>query len=93
MDPGVLQTMGLQRVEHDLATEQQQPFIHLHFPSPTILSTVAAAAAAAKSLQSLSDSVRSHRWQPTRLSPSLGFSRQEHWSRLPFPSPMHESKK
>ena len=22
---------------------------------------------------------------------SLGFSRQEHWSRLPFPSPMHES--
>ena len=21
--------------------------------------------------------------------PSLGFSRQEHWSRLPFPSPMH----
>ena len=23
--------------------------------------------------------------------PSLGFSRQEHWSRLPFPSPMHES--
>ena len=24
--------------------------------------------------------------------PSLGFSRQEHWSRLPFPSPMHESK-
>ena len=25
--------------------------------------------------------------------PSLGFSRQEHWSGLPFPSPMHESKK
>ena len=24
---------------------------------------------------------------------SLGFSRQEHWSGLPFPSPMHESKK
>ena len=23
---------------------------------------------------------------------SLGFSRQEHWSGLPFPSPMHESK-
>ena len=23
--------------------------------------------------------------------PSLGFSRQEHWSGLPFPSPMHES--
>ena len=25
--------------------------------------------------------------------PSLGFSRQEHWSGLPFPSPMHESGK
>ena len=24
-------------------------------------------------------------------SPSLGFSRQEHWSGLPFPSPVHES--
>ena len=24
--------------------------------------------------------------------PSLGFSRQEHWSGLPFPSPMHEVK-
>ena len=26
-------------------------------------------------------------------SPSLGFSRQEHWSGLPFPSAMHESEK
>ena len=26
-----------------------------------------------------------------QASPSLGFSRQEHWSGLPFPSPMHES--
>uniref|UniRef100_A0AC11ARU3 Intraflagellar transport 57 n=1 Tax=Ovis aries TaxID=9940 RepID=A0AC11ARU3_SHEEP len=25
--------------------------------------------------------------------PSLGFSRQEHWSGLPFASPMHESEK
>ena len=25
--------------------------------------------------------------------PSLGFSRQEHWSGLPFPSPMRESEK
>ena len=24
--------------------------------------------------------------------PSLGFSRQEHWSGLPFPSPMRESE-
>ena len=25
--------------------------------------------------------------------PSLGFSRQEHWTGLPFPSPMNESEK
>jgi len=25
--------------------------------------------------------------------PSLGFSRQEHWNALPFPSPMYESEK
>ena len=28
-----------------------------------------------------------------QATPSLGFSRQEHWSGLPFPSPMHESEK
>ena len=26
-------------------------------------------------------------------TPTLGFSRQEHWSGLPFPSPMHKSEK
>ena len=49
-----------------------------------------AAAAAAKSLQSyptLCDPI------DAPGSPSLGFSRQEHWSGLPFPSPMHESEK
>ena len=28
-----------------------------------------------------------------QASLSMGFSRQEHWSGLPFPSPMHESGK
>ena len=28
-----------------------------------------------------------------QASPSMGFSRQEHWSGLPFPSLMHESGK
>ena len=28
-----------------------------------------------------------------QVLPSLGFSRQEHWSGLPLPSPMHESEK
>ena len=48
--------------------------------------------AAAKSLQScptLCDSIDGSPQAP----PSLGFSRQEHWSGLPFPSPMHESEK
>ena len=27
-----------------------------------------------------------------QASPSMGFSRQEHWSGLPFPSPIHERK-
>ena len=47
-------------------------------------------AAAAKSFQScptLSDPIDS---SPPG-SPSLGFSRQEHWSGLPFSSPAHES--
>ena len=47
-------------------------------------------ATAAKSLQScptLCDPI-AH-----QAPPSLGFSKQEHWSGLPFPSPMHESEK
>ena len=50
------------------------------------------AAAAAKSLQSYPTL-----WDPIDGrppgSPSLGFSRQEHWSGLPFSYPMHESEK
>ena len=49
-------------------------------------------AAAAKSLQScptLCDPIDGSPPAP----PSLGFSRQEHWSGLPFPSPVHESEK
>ena len=51
-----------------------------------------AAAAAAKSLQlcsTLFDPIDAAHQAP----PSLGFSRQEHWSGLPFPSLMHESEK
>ena len=40
----------------------------------------------------MSDSVRPHRRAAHQAPPSLGFSRQEHWSGLPFPSPMHERK-
>ena len=54
--------------------------------------TIKKVAAAAKSLQScltLCDPIDS---SPPG-SPIPGFSRQEHWSGLPFPSPMHESEK
>ena len=53
---------------------------------------VRVAAAAAKSLQSC-PTLRDPRDGSPPGSPSLGFSRQEHWSRLPFSSPMHESEK
>ena len=49
-------------------------------------------AATAKSLQlcpTLCDPIDGSHQAPL----SLGFSRQEHWSGLPFPSPMHESEK
>ena len=51
-----------------------------------------AAAAAAKSLQSCPTLCDPIDGSPPG-SPSLGFSRQEHCSGLPFPSPMYESEK
>ena len=48
--------------------------------------------AAAKSLQSCPTLCNPIDGSPPG-SPSLGFSRQGHWSGLPFPSPMHESEK
>ena len=48
----------------------------------------AAAAASLQSCPTLCDPVDG---SPPGF-PSLGFSRQEHWSGLPFPSPMHEVK-
>ena len=48
--------------------------------------------AAAKSLQSCPTLCDPTDGSPP-ASPSLGFSRQEHWSGLPFPFPMHESEK
>ena len=59
---------------------------------PAATAAAAAAAAAAKSLQSCPTLCDPIDGSPPG-SPSLGFSRQEHWSGLPFPSPMHESEK
>ena len=48
-------------------------------------------AAAAKSLQ-LCLTLCAPQMTAYQAPPSLGFSRQEHWSGLPFLSPMHESE-
>ena len=51
-----------------------------------------AASAATKSCQSC-PTLCDHIDGSPQGSPSLGFSRQEHWSGLPFPSPTHQSEK
>ena len=53
---------------------------------------MSAAAAAAKSLQLCPTLCNPIDGSP-QAPPALGFSRQEHWSGLPFPSPMHGSEK
>ena len=52
----------------------------------------AAAAPAAKSLQSC-PTLCDPKTAAQQAPPSLGFSRQELWSSLPFPSPVHEGEK
>ena len=66
-----------------LLLDLEQYFVFLFAP---------VAAAAAKLLQSCLTLCDPIDGSPPG-SPSLGFSRQEHWSELPFPSPMHESEK
>ena len=65
------------------------------FSSPQLLFQCAiqiTAAAAAKSLQLCQTMCDPIDGSSPGL-PCLGFSRQEHWSGLPFPSPMHETEK
>ena len=106
--PGVLQFMGSQKVGHDWATELNWSlwlyispsflnglFIclycsHLIFPTPPF--SIIGSFPAAKLLQSCPTLCDPRDGSPPG-SPSLGFSRQEHWSGLPFPSPTHESEK
>ena len=68
--------------------------IFVSFLSPILhcLDNYAAAAAAAKPLQSCLTLCNTIDSSPPGF-PVPGISRQEHWSGLPFPSPMHESEK
>ena len=67
-------------------------YLILSWKSMHIELSTLSAAAAAKSLQSCLTLCDPIDGSPSG-SPSLGFSRQEHWSGLPFPSPRHESEK
>ena len=70
--------------------ESEKPGLKLNIQKSKIMAFSPIAAAVTSVV---SNSVQPHRRQPTMLPPSLGFSKQEHWSGLPFPSPMHESEK
>ena len=73
-------------------TSESSQFVYYWSLAWRILSITLPVCAAAKSLQScptLCDPIDSSHQAPL----SLGFSRQEHRSGLPFPSPMQESKK
>ena len=59
------------------------------FVPDIVLNTAAAAAKSLQSCLTLCDPIDGSPQAP----PSLGISRQGHWSGLPFPAPMHESKK
>ena len=64
--------------------------------SPACHMMYSGTATAAKSLQScptLCNPIDSSPPAAHQAPPSLGFSRQEHWSGLPFPSPVHASEK
>ena len=89
--PGVFP--GIKAVETNCAIGRC--IVHCHAfvkKKPVSLKNILHAAAAAKSLQPCPTLCDPKDGSPPG-SPSLGFSRQEHWSGLPFPSPVHESEK
>ena len=78
-EPGGLQSTRLQRVEHNCVTNI---FHHLLLLLLLLLSRFSCVRLCA------TPEMAAH-----QAPLSLGFSRQEHWSGFPFPSPMHESEK
>ena len=87
-------SLALAGVMMDRMNKRGNPYLRLYPKAKSIqfFNVSYNVAAAAKSLQSCStlcDPIDGSHQAP----PSLGFSRQEHWSGLPFPSPMHESEK
>ena len=82
---------GVARVRHDLATKRQQHVIYFLAVSNKCMHMLLL-----RLLLSRFSCVQlcATPWTAAyQASLSMGFSRQEHWSGLPFPSPMHESEK
>ena len=76
----------------DVRTDATRPLPDHLFTSWNLSFNPHLPAAAAKSLQSCPTLCNPIDGSPPG-SQSLGFSRQEHWSGLTFPSPIHESEK
>ena len=76
------------RSPHELINSSQKCQIKLESFTQKIQEKAAAAAKSLQSCPTLCDPIDGTHQAP----PSLGFSGQEHWSGLPFPSPMHESE-
>ena len=70
-------------------SKQGKEYIKALYCHPAYLTYIQSAAKSLQSCLTLCDPIDG---SPPGF-PSLGFSRQEHWSGLPFPSPMHESDK
>ena len=83
---GIFQARILERVAMPSYRRSNRP------RDQTQVSCTFSIAAATKSLQSCLTLCNPIDGSPPG-SPVPGFSRQEHWSGLPFPSPMHESEK
>ena len=95
--PGLLWFMGSQRVGHDWATELKKNlkggytlWLKKYYSQESILIKWLAKWLSHFSRVWLCGTPETAAHQ---APPSLGFSRQEHWSGLPFPSPMRQSEK
>ena len=101
-EPGRLQSMGLQKVGHDLVvnTLTQWSQATNNFRNAQLMTVQKRLE---RSILLLLLLLLSHfsrvrlcvtpQMEAHQAPLSLGFSRQEHWSGLPFLSPMHESEK
>ena len=85
--PGMLQFMGLKRVRHDLATEQQQTLYKLELLDQRVYIYVALVCECMLSRFTCVWFCATQWIVDCQAPLSVGFSRQEYWSGLPCPSP------